>query len=64
MYSLIKSTGLRLVMEREFLPFVIALIIAQLYFKWGSFSLELVGFIAVWFVLGYVAELILRAIRK
>ncbi|SIO33830.1 hypothetical protein SAMN05444722_1521 [Rhodovulum sp. ES.010] len=64
MYSLIKTNSLRLVMERELLPFLIALVIAQLFFKWGSFALELVGFIATWFVLGYLAELVLRTIRK
>jgi hypothetical protein len=61
MYSLVKYNGLRHLLEREMLPFAIALVIAQIYFKWGSFALELVGFIATWFVLGFVVERLLRA---
>ncbi|MGC3940163.1 hypothetical protein ACOTTU_20360 [Roseobacter sp. EG26] len=64
MYSLLKTFALKDILEREFLPFVIALIVAQLYFKWGSFALELVGFIFTWLVLGFVAQLVLRAFRK
>ncbi|GGH43686.1 hypothetical protein GCM10011341_02530 [Frigidibacter albus] len=51
-------------MEREFVPFVLALLIAQIWFKWGSFSLELVGFLAVWFVLGLLANILLGALKR
>lgn len=64
MYSLIKKNGLRSILERESFLFVIALMIAQVYFKWGSFALELVGFIATWYVLGFAADLVLRSTRK
>ncbi|MFK7879058.1 hypothetical protein [Roseobacter sp.] len=64
MYSLFKTFALKDILEREFLPFTIALIIAQLYFKWGSFALELVGFIFTWLILGYGAQILLNAIRK
>jgi hypothetical protein len=64
MYSLLKNIGLRDSLEKELAPFVVALAIAQIWFKWGSFALELIGFIATWFVLGLVADLILRAIRR
>lgn len=64
MYSLIKTNGIRRLLEREFAPFALALLIAQIWFKWGSFSLELIGFIAVWFVLGFVADILLRALKR
>jgi hypothetical protein len=64
LYSLIKSNGLRQLLEREFVPFALALLIAQVWFKWGSFALELIGFIAVWFVLGFVADVLLRALKR
>lgn len=51
-------------LEQEFVPFALALLIAQIWFKWGSFSLELVGFLAVWFVFGFVANALLRALRR
>ncbi|MEP2642692.1 hypothetical protein [Roseobacter sp.] len=56
--------GFRHSLEREFLPFVVALIIAQIWFKWGSFALEMVGFVAVWFALGFVTDVILRTLRR
>ncbi|WP_187429777.1 hypothetical protein ROLI_015660 [Roseobacter fucihabitans] len=64
MYSLLKALSFKDVLEREFIPFLAALIVAQLYFKWGSFALELVGFIFTWLVLGFVLQKILSAIRK
>jgi hypothetical protein len=51
-------------MERELIPFALALLVAQLWFKWGSFALELVGFLVVWFVLGFVASVLLRALKR
>lgn len=64
MYSLVKTSGFRHVLERELVPFAIALLIAQIWFKWGSFALELIGFIAVWIVLGFVADVVLRALKR
>lgn len=56
MYSLLTKIGLARSVRAEFLPFVIALFIAQLFFKWGSFSLELLGFLVVWGVLGFLFD--------
>ena len=64
MYSLLSQIGLRPSLEREFLPFMAALTIAQIWFKWGSFALELLGFTVVWFALGFIANAVLRAIRR
>lgn len=64
MYSLVKSNGIRVALEREFLPFAIALLVAQLWFKWGSFALELVGFLVVWFALGFVADRLLTILKR
>ena len=56
MYSLLTKIGLARSVRAEFLPFVIALVVAQLFFKWGSFSLELLGFLVVWGVLGFLFD--------
>jgi len=64
LFSLMNSLPIRKILERELVPFSIALIVAQLYFKWGSFALELVGFIITWFLLGYLAQLLARMINK
>lgn len=60
MYSLLNTNALKAVLERELLPFVLSLVIAQIFFKWGSFALELVGFLVTWYVLGHIAERVLR----
>ncbi|SLN39746.1 hypothetical protein RUM8411_01783 [Ruegeria meonggei] len=64
MFSLLTSPGLRSVAERELVPFAVSLVVAQTYFKWGSFSLELVGFLALWFVLGITADRILKMLNR
>jgi len=33
---------------------IISFVIASLYFKWKSFALECLGFLALWFVLDYL----------
>lgn len=64
MYSLLITNELKRVLERELVPFAVALFIAQLFFKWGSFALELAGFLVVWFLLGYIAEKASRFLKR
>ena len=64
MYSLIKTRSLQDILRIELVPFIVALLVAQMYFKWGSFALELVGFIVLWAVLGLIADTILRSLRR
>lgn len=64
MYSIVKTNGIRYALERELIPFALALLIAQIWFKWGSFALELIGFIAVWFLLGFVVDVVFRALKR
>jgi len=56
MYSLLTHIGLTRSLRKELVPFAIALLIAQLFFKWGSFGLELIGFLVVWWGLGLIAD--------
>lgn len=35
-------------------------VVAALFYKWGSFALELIGFLGTWFVLDALAELATR----
>ena len=64
MYSLTKILGAKDILLREFVPFAVSLVIAQLFFKWGSFALELIGFMALWFALGAVATIALNTLKK
>jgi hypothetical protein len=57
MFSLIKDLGLRLAMKQEAVPFLIAFAIAEFFFKFKSFALECIAFLAVWFVLSFIQSL-------
>jgi len=58
MFSLIKDLGLRVALKQEAVPFIIAFAVAELFFKFKSFALECVAFLAVWYVLSFVQSLI------
>ena len=64
MFSLIKTLGVEMALRREAVPFLVAFVIASLFFKFGSFALECVAFLAVWFVLSGLQSLILPAERR
>ncbi len=57
MFSLIKDLGLRLAMKQEAVPLLIAFAIAEFFFKFKSFALECLAFLAVWFVLSFIQSL-------
>ena len=58
MFSLIKDLGLRVAAKQEAVPFLIAFAIAEFFFKFKSFALECLAFLAVWFVLSFVQSLL------
>jgi hypothetical protein len=58
MFSLIKDLGFRAAGRQEAVPFVIAFAIAELFFKFKSFALECLAFLAVWALLSFVQSLI------
>ena len=51
MFSLIKDLGVRIALKQEAIPFLIAFAVAEFFFKFKSFALECLAFLAVWFVL-------------
>jgi hypothetical protein len=59
MFSMIKELGVQVALKREAAPFLIAFLTAEFFFKFKSFALECLGFLAVWFVLSYLQSLVL-----
>lgn len=59
MFSLLKELGIQLTIKREGIPFLVAFVVAELFFKFKSFALECLAFLAVWFVLSYLQSLFL-----
>jgi hypothetical protein len=58
MFSLIKDLGVRVAAKQEAVPFLIAFAIAESFFKFKSFALECLAFLAVWCVLSFLQSLV------
>lgn len=60
MYTLVRKTGAQTTARQELVPFVVAFAIAEVFYKFGSFSLELIAFLATWLVLSFVQSLLVK----
>ncbi|TIO24086.1 hypothetical protein [Mesorhizobium sp.] len=56
MFSLTQTIGISGVAKRELVPFTIAFVIAEMFYKLGSFALECLAFLATWYLLSYVFD--------
>jgi hypothetical protein len=61
MFSLVKELGIGVALKQEAVPFVGAFLIAEFFFKFKSFTLECLAFLATWFVLSFIQSLVLGA---
>lgn len=60
MYSYINSIGLPSFLKTEALPMGLSLVIAQLFYHFGSFVAELGCFLLTWYLLSYLATAVKR----
>ena len=51
MFELLRSKPLRHLLSRQAPALALSLLVAELFYKFGSFTLECLGFLATWFVL-------------
>ena len=51
MFELLRSSTLRQLLARQAPALALSLVVAELFYKFGSFTLECLGFLATWFVL-------------
>ncbi len=58
MYSLIRRLGVEESFRREGIPLGFACLIAEFFFKFHSFTLECVAFLATWFALSALMNLV------
>ena len=58
MYTLIHSLPFRQLFIEQAPAFVISLIIAELFYKFHSFTLETIAFLATWYVIDAIVQLI------
>lgn len=64
MFSLIKDLGIGVALKQEAVPFLVAFLIAEFLYKFHSFTLECLAFLATWFVLSFVQSLVLGIGRR
>ncbi len=64
MYTLIRSLPLRSLLTAQTPALAASWIIAELLYKFGSFTLELSAFFATWFVIDTVLSFALRFFSK
>lgn len=63
-FELVKALGARGLAQREAIPFGLSLVIAELFYKFHSFTLEVAGFLVTWFVLDALWANMYRAFGK
>lgn len=59
MYQMIRAHGTMRTLSREAPSAVLALVIAEVFYKFHSFTLECLAFLATWFVLSWMLERLL-----
>lgn len=61
MFSLVKDLGIQVALRQEAVPFVIAFLIAEFFYKFHSFTLECLAFLATWSLLSFLQSLLFRS---
>ena len=62
MFELFRSLGVRGLAAREALPLGASLVTAELFYKFHSFLLESIAFLATWFVLDAAWAFVMRRV--
>lgn len=57
LFSLVKELGIHETLKRESVPLVLSFMIAEFFYKFHSFALECMGFLATWIILSYLQSL-------
>ena len=64
MYTLLKASGIKSALAAELPGFIIALVLAQLFYKFGSFGLELVAFLVTWWIATFLKTLLVASFLR
>lgn len=57
MYSLLRQGGLRKVLSVEAPSLFLSILVAEMFYKFHSFTVECLAFMATWFVFSYLFSL-------
>jgi hypothetical protein len=64
MFSLVKELGVQVALKREAAPFLVAFLIAEFFYKFHSFTLECLAFLATWFLLSFLQARLFGAVGR
>ena len=64
MYMLIRNLGIREWLVRQSPVLIGSLAIAEVFYKFGSFLLEAIAFLATWFCLDAITEFFIKRKQK
>ena len=64
MYQLLRELPTRQLLSRQLPSFLAAFLIAEMFYKFHSFTLECTAFLMTWFVIDALAELPLLVMRS
>ena len=64
MYTLIRQVGVRQSLLGEAPSIALSMVVAELFYKFHSFTLECVAFLATWLVVSYLTRLVPAAFNK
>lgn len=64
MYTLIRHAGLRQSLQHEAPSLGLSMIVAELFYKFHSFTLECGAFLVTWFVVSWVARRVSTAVTS
>jgi hypothetical protein len=64
MYTLVWSMPLKQLLIEQLPALVVAIIIAELFYKFHSFTLEALAFLATWFVVDALYRIIAQAVGQ
>ncbi len=60
MYTLIRSLTVRTLLVEQLPILLLSMLVAELFYKFHSFTLETVAFLATWFAIDWVAHFVRR----
>jgi hypothetical protein len=64
MYTLIRTLPTRELFWEQFFAFAISLMIAEVFYKFHSFTLECIAFLLTWYVLDFLIGLVRKSRPK
>lgn len=63
MYQMMKSLGVKAAVRQELPAGLVAFLIAEFFYKFHSFALETLAFLATWWLLSWVERVLMRALK-